>query len=207
MIILASQSPQRSLLLAKARIAFEPVFFQHDENAITHRNPQAMALERAIHKAHAVTASDLARPWQDGDVILAADTVTSLGFTVYGKPTDRADAIRMLQALQGTTHTVTTAHCCLIPAWAGSGKEIQACGVSMTQVTMRPMEPQEVEAYVASGESMERSGAYAIQETGDRFVVDRQGPLDTVIGLHVDTVRRLYREVVGRELPTEAVEA
>lgn len=203
MIYLASASPQRAFLLAKAGVAYDVVKTVHDEDSIWLPHPQAMALERARHKALTVTLDLLPRPWADGDAVLAADTVTSFKGKVYGKPADRADAIRILEAIQGTTHTVTTAHCLLVPAMQGRGP-VMACGVSLAQVTMRPVTRAEIEAYVDTGESHERSGAYAIQESGDRFVVDRQGPLDTIVGLHLDTVRRLYREVTGRDLPTEA---
>jgi len=64
-----------------------------------------------------------------------------------------------------------------------------------TRVTMRRLSPEEIDAYVASGESMGKAGAYAIQETGDRFVTGIDGPRDNVVGLPVETVRRLLREL------------
>ena len=202
MIFLASASPQRALLLAKAGIAYDVVASAHDEEAIDGANPQAVALERACHKARGVGPAHLPRPWTTGDCLLAADTVTSLDGVLYGKPADNEDATRILSRLQGTIHTVTTAHCCLVPAFSGR-EEIQALAVSMAQVTMRAMSPEEIAAYVASGESAGRSGAYAIQASGDRFVTDVQGSMDTVIGLHVATVCRLYQECTGTPLPMD----
>ncbi len=203
MLFLASESPQRALLLAKAGIDYAVVSSVHDEEAIGGANPQMVALDRACHKARGVGPEQLPRPWELGDCVLAADTVTSLDGVLYGKPEDHDDAIRILSRLQGTTHTVTTAHCCLVPAFSGRD-EIQALAVSMAQVTMRAMSPEEIAAYVASGESAGRSGAYAIQASGDRFVTDVQGSMDTVIGLHVATVSRLYQECTGTPLPMDA---
>jgi septum formation protein len=96
----------------------------------------------------------------------------------------------MLTKLQGTTHTVYTGHCCL--RMDGTGSE--AARIAMTRVTMKPMSREDIAAYVASGESDGRAGAYAIQESGDRFVSELQGSWDTVVGLTVSMVARLYRE-------------
>lgn len=206
MIYLASQSPQRAFLLAKAGIDYEIVPIPDNEASVNAATPQATALERACAKADSIDLQALPHTWNDGDCILSADTVTSLGAELFGKPDDHDDAVRILSALQGTTHTVTTAHCCLVPAKDGSDP-VRALSVSMAQVTMRAMSTEEIEAYVQTGESAGRSGAYALQAKGDRYVVDLQGSYDTVIGLHVATVVRLYRECTGRELLPEGREA
>jgi septum formation protein len=71
----------------------------------------------------------------------------------------------------------------------------------MARVTMRPLTPAEIEQYLATGEGLHRAGGYAIQEQADRFVVDVQGAIETVIGLHVPTVAKLWREVADGHLP------
>jgi septum formation protein len=124
-------------------------------------------------------------------VVLGADTVVALGTQVFGKPRDRDDAVRILRLLQGTTHTVYTGHCCLRVDAAGAG---EASRIALTRVTMLPMSTAEIVAYVTSGESDGRAGAYAIQETGDRFVAELQGGWDTVVGLNVAMAARLYCE-------------
>lgn len=201
MIYLASRSPQRSALLEKAAIAFRIIEIQGDEDAIRLAHPQALATERARFKALHAAVSPLLAQWRSTDVVLGVDTLVSLADHVFGKPRDRAEARDFLIALSGTTHTVTTAHCCHLPAIAGSAS-VQAIGVSLAQVTMRPLGRQEIETYVDSGEGDGKAGAYAIQEQGDRFIVDCQGDRDTVVGLHVATVRRLYQECTGIPLPT-----
>ncbi len=185
MIYLASQSPQRRALLEAADIPFTICVSSCDEEAIQISHPQALAMERAYCKAKAARAA-----LPEGAVVLGADTVVALDGAILGKPKDRADAVAILTCLQGTTHTVITAH-------SVQQGEVHAQALCLARITMRPMQPDEIRAYVESGESDGRAGAYAIQENGDQFVIDREGDFDTVVGLNVATVRRLYAEVTG----------
>jgi septum formation protein len=197
-LYLASRSPQRSQLLRKASVPFTVVPSTCDEAAIDAPAAQLLALDRACGKA---AGADLAgRDRAAPCVVLGADTVVALGRQAIGKPADRADARRILGMLQGTTHSVITAHCCLLLAADGSRVK-EARGVAIARVTMRSMTPAEIDAYVATGESDDRAGAYAIQETGDRYVVDLEGSHDTVVGLSLATVARLWREVADSPLP------
>lgn len=190
MLYLASRSPQRAMLLKRAGIVFTVVESTCDEESVSSPNPQVLALERARAKAAAAVLTAPQRAAVPA-VVLGADTVVALGNRVFGKPKDRADAAQMLGQLQGTTHTVYTGHC-LVRVDAGQGGD--AARIAMTRVTMKPMSPGEIEAYVASGESDGRAGAYAIQETGDRYVAELQGGWDTVVGLNVAMSARLYME-------------
>jgi septum formation protein len=184
MLLLASRSPQRAMLLARAGLAFRVVDSDCDEEAISAEDPRELAVARAVGKAHGYRG-----PLARGEAVLGADTVVALGGTVFGKPADRADAERILSALQGTTHQVITGHCCR------SADGAQAAEASMARVTMRPMTAEEIRAYVASGESDSRAGAYAIQESGDRFVTTITGDWDTIVGLNVACVERLLARV------------
>jgi septum formation protein len=176
------------MLLKRANIPFTVVASACDEETISAPHPQVLALERARGKAQGAQLTDEQRRLPQS-VILAADTVVALGMTVFGKPRDRADAVRILTSLQGTTHSVFTGHCCVRPA---NGQV--AANIAVAKVTMRHMTADEINAYVDLGESDGRAGAYAIQETGDRYVTDLQGNWDTVVGLNVAMVARLYRE-------------
>ena len=187
-IYLASQSPQRAMLLEQAGVPFTVVDSTGDEETVTSDRPQLLALDRARVKARGATV-----PANATGVILGADTVVSLGMTIYGKPTDDDDAVRILGALQGTTHSVLTGHH-LIRVVNGV-ISTEASGISLARVTMRAMSAEDIRAYLATGEHRGRAGAYAIQETGDRFVVDLQGSWGTVVGLSVSTVAKLYREL------------
>lgn len=180
MILLASASPRRRQLLREAGIPFRAEEPKVEEEEPARGDPHRVALANARRKALA------ARP-RGEEPVLAADTVVALGERLLGKPADAADARRILAALQGTTHRVVT------------GVVLRAGGrlferTVETRVTMRPMPPAEIDAYVASGEPMGKAGAYAVQETGDRFVESMEGPFDNVVGLPVDAVRSLLRE-------------
>lgn len=192
-LYLASRSSQRSLLLQRSGIRFVVVDSTCDEETVRFSDPETLALERARAKAAAAVLT----PGQRADgpaVVLGADTVVALGAQVFGKPSDDADAARILGRLQGTTHTVYTGHCC---RRVDGGRRQEAVQVAKTQVTMRTMSPQDIAAYVASGESAGRAGAYAIQETADRFVTELRGSWDTVVGLNVAMTAGLYRDCTG----------
>lgn len=178
------------MLLTRAGIDFTVVDSTCDEDAITFPNPQVLALERARAKAAAAVLTAAHRATVPA-VVLGADTVVALGNRLFGKPRDRAHAAEMLTQLQGTTHSVYTGHCCLR---VDNGHSGEAARIAMTRVTMKPMSAAEIEAYVASGESDDRAGAYAIQETADRYVAELQGSWDTVVGLNVAMSARLYLE-------------
>jgi septum formation protein len=197
-IYLASRSPQRAELLRRAGVPFLAVPSRADEEAVAHAHPQVLALERARAKA---TGAEL--PAGADGVVVAADTVIALGSQMFGKPRDDADAARILRALQNTTHTVVTGHCC-VRVRPGSPAGPVACGVALAKVTMRSMSEEDIRAYLATGEHRDRAGAYAIQESGDRFVIDLQGAWATVVGLNVETVARLHREVADGPLPQAA---
>jgi septum formation protein len=194
-LFLASQSPQRAMLLQRASVAFTVVPSTGDEDTVRHSNPQALAVARARCKA----AGAVLPAGTDG-VVLAADTVVGLGDQIIGSPRDRADAVRILTALSGTTHLVATGHCC-IRVSNGHVCEPEAVGLAIARVTFRALTAGEIADYVATGESDGRAGAYAVQEQGDGFVADLQGAWDTVVGLSLATVARIYREVADLDLP------
>lgn len=198
MIFLASQSPQRTMLLKRAGVPHVVVPSRCDEERITAPAAQILAIDRAAAKASGADLGghDRSPPC----VVLGADTVVALGKDIIGKPVDRADAVAILTRLQGTTHSVITGHCCQLLGRDGAVLK-EARGLAIAKVTMRGMTPEEIAAYVASGESDGRAGAYAIQQTADRYIVDLEGGFDTVVGLHIDTVARLYRELNDIPLP------
>lgn len=183
------------MLLTRAGVPFTVVASAADEEQVTAGAPQVLALDRARAKAEGAVL-----PPGTAGVVLAADTVVALGRQVFGKPSDDDDALRILGALQGTTHNIFTGHCCLLVNADGS-RGPAACAVAVAKVTMRPVQTAELKAYIATGEHCDRAGAYAIQESGDRFVTEVQGAMGTVIGLNLDSVARIYRELTNLPLP------
>ncbi|MGQ9651039.1 MAG: Maf family protein [Phycisphaerae bacterium] len=181
-IILASQSPRRVDLLREAGIAFEvvaPTCVEPDVATWT-RSPEEFVRSAALQKA-----SSVAHRYPDR-VILGADTVVAVNGRIYGKPTDRNDARRILSALAGVTQDVITGVTILQPA-----KAVRLTECDVTRVTMRPMSVEEIEAYLDSGEWEGKAGAYGIQGTADRFVEKVQGSFSNVVGLPVERVLRM----------------
>jgi septum formation protein len=121
--------------------------------------------------------------------VLGADTIVVVNGEILGKPTDRADAERMLRALSGTRHRVITGVALLEP----DGRRRITSDV--TCVTLRGMSEREIADYLDSGEWIGKAGAYAIQETADRFVQKVEGSWSNVVGLPMETVGQLLAEL------------
>ena len=186
-LVLASSSPRRRRLLAEAGYVFDAIDPPVAEPADLPRglSPAAEAEALAYFKARSV-ADRL-----DGAWVLGADTVVSVRGQVLGKPDGRAEAERMLRTLSGSRHAVITGVALVGPA--GQRRITSDC----TFVTMRPMTEEEIADYLASGEWAGKAGAYAIQETADRFVRKIEGSFSNVVGLPVELVGRLVGGVMG----------
>ncbi len=192
-LVLASASPRRRELLRQAGIPFRSVVPDVDETLPPGLPPRQAAERVAVRKAQAV-----ARGVHQG-LILAADTIVVVEGDIIGKPRDRAHAIAILQRLSSRPHSVITGVCLLDTSSGG-----MLAASAETRVTMRPMSQAEVEAYVDSGEAMGKAGAYAIQETGDRFVERIEGSLTNVVGLPMELVLRMlkqFEDAEGTEIP------
>ena len=185
-LILASGSPRRRELLRNAGFTFEVIPPEVAEDNPGNEAP-AMLVERlALDKAEAV-AGRFHR--QDNVVVLGADTVVVVDSTLLGKPASPAEARQMLQRLSGRTHEVITGVALVEPETAR-----RTVAHETTRVFFRPLEPQEMEDYVATGEPLDKAGAYAIQGGASRFVTRVEGCYFNVMGLPVALVDRLLRE-------------
>ncbi len=127
--------------------------------------------------------------WRGGaqGLIFAADTIGLAGGQVVGKPADRADALRMLTAISGTTHEVLTGWC-LFRTRDG----VQLCGVERTTITMRPWKPEEFTVHLDSGEWIGKSGAYGLQLPHDPFVTRIDGSPSNVIGVPLERLAEVF---------------
>jgi len=192
-IVLGSASPRRRELLAAAGVEFEIDKPDVDESLPEGIEPAAAARLLAERKARAIVARR-ARAGEDC-VVLAADTIVAVlregVHHLLAKPEDERDAARMLAWISGTRHQVVTGVCAL-----STRPGAEPClGHERTWVTMRPITPAEVAAYVASGEWRDKAGGYAIQESADRFVARlEEGGFDNVVGLPV----RLSLDLLAR---------
>lgn len=184
MLILASASPRRRALLSDAGIPHVVDAADVDERV----RPGEAAAEYAERLARTKAETVAAR--HPGAWTLGADTVVVVDGEILGKPLDAPDARRMLAALSGRSHHVLT-------AIAVSRDGVTHAAVEMTGVEMRPITPDEAAAYVATGEPMDKAGAYAIQGGAAPFVRRVSGSFDTVVGLPISAVKRLLSAAVG----------
>jgi septum formation protein len=177
-LILASASPRRRELLTAMGIEFVVQPSTVDERAILADHPRTFALRAAFAKARQVAEEVPTDQW-----VLAADTVVTHRMRLFGKPESAQEAVNMLRTLSGQTHDVITGI-----ALVQAGRPQSWLRPVTTRVTFRELDDQEIMDYVATGEPMDKAGAYGIQGRG---------------GLLVDTIDGDYYNVVG--LPCEAL--
>ncbi|MGB7584762.1 MAG: Maf family protein [Terriglobales bacterium] len=183
MLVLASASPRRQELLRNAGIDF--VVHPADIPEVPRKGelPRPFAERMAREKALAVLAQ---RP---NDVILGADTVVVVDGEILGKPRDAEDAERMLRLLSGREHEVITGVCI-----AGRPPSMESTRSERTNVVMTALTDEDIRSYVASGEPMDKAGAYAIQGMASRWITRIEGDYFNVVGLPVALVWRMLGE-------------
>jgi septum formation protein len=180
-LILASASPRRADLLRAAGIRFEVVAADVDERQHPGEDAQTYVRRLATAKATHVAAAHGGRP------VLGADTTVVVDGEVLGKPRNAAEAASMLERLSGRSHEVLTGVCLI-------GAEGRAdTAVASTTVEFRQLTASEIDTYVASGEPMDKAGAYAIQGGAGRFVTRIDGDHDNVVGLPVALIQAMCR--------------
>ncbi len=182
-IILASNSPRRRELLEQIGLAFTVSPADVDERLLPGEGAEPYALRVALDKAR------LAAGRAGQGVVIAADTIVVLGDTVLGKPADGRDAERMLTLLSGRMHRVITG-LAIIDAATGMTRTASAT----TSVWFRNLSPAEISSYVASGEPLDKAGAYGIQEKGALLVNKIDGCYFNVVGLPLSLLGDLLRE-------------
>jgi septum formation protein len=189
-LILASGSPRRRELLLAAGFAFDVSAVEVDERRTNGEAPAAYVERLARAKAHAAAAAQ-----RDPDTaVLGADTVVVVDDEVLGKPRDEVDATRMLRLLSGRSHEVLTG-----VAVIGQGGTVSR--VERTTVWFAPLSDRDIAWYVASGEPMDKAGAYAIQALASRFIPRIEGSYTNVVGLPVTTVVELLEKAGLSRLP------
>src|SRR5262245_60408808 len=176
MLVLASQSPRRAEILRNAGIPFAIRVASVDESPLPAERPGPYVRRLAEAKARAISSAP-------DEIVLAADTTVVAGGEILGKPADARDARRMLQLLCGKRHEVLTGIC------LRRGEEV-VCDHASTAVWFSAMSEGEIDAYVASGEPMDKAGAYAIQGLASRYVERIDGCYFNVVGLPVSMVWR-----------------
>ena len=185
MLVLASRSPRRSEILRAAGIRFTVRPADIAEAPRPGETPDAYVRRLAEEKADVAGI-------HDGEIVLGADTVVVVAQHILEKPADPSDAARMLRVLSGREHFVLTGVCL-------RGPEKKRVDTVSTSVRFAPLSEDEIAEYVASGEPMDKAGAYAIQGLACRFVERIEGDYFNVVGLPISLIYRRLREI--GELP------
>jgi len=202
MLVLASASPRRQELLRNAGMSFAVQPADVDEAPLKNEGPRECAERLAREKALTVRRS---RPH---DAVLGADTIVVVDETILGKPVDAQDAARMLRMLSGREHRVITGVCLIkpvpstqypVPSGRSSARDENRdenlhLGSETTLVTMSEISDKEILEYVATGEPMDKAGAYAIQGIASRWIPRIEGDYSNVVGLPVALVYRMLRD-------------
>ena len=195
-LILASGSPRRRELLSELGYRYQAVVGDFDESTVSLEDPAKGVCELALGKARAAKEKlekdpDLSAkvlPHGETPVYLGSDTVVVLDGTPMGKPADEAEAARMLRALSGRAHSVFT-------GVAVASEEESECFFSETKVHFYELSEELIQGYLASGEPMDKAGAYGIQGLGRVLIRAIEGDYFTVVGLPVAETYRLLKKV------------
>ena len=186
-IVLASKSPRRRELLCDVAPDFEIITEEVDETLPDGMHPRDGVGVLAVRKGAAVAAT-----LPSDCLVISSDTLVELDGIPLGKPTDTADACRILRSLSGKTHNVHTG---VAVHYLGGVYH----GVATSSVTFRELTDAEIRDYVATGEPMDKAGAYGIQGLGGALVLRYDGDFDTIVGLSRALTQRLINEAMEKE--------
>ena len=186
MLVLASRSPQRRLILE--RLGLEFLVRPSDAPEIEHGDPESAARENALRKALAAAPAP-------GELVVGVDTIVALDGRIYGKPRDEDEAAATTRALAGRTHVVISGL-----ALVEDGKPPQT-HAALTHVSFRDLDEALVRWYVATGEWRERSGGYAIQQAGGALIRSIEGDYNNVVGLPLALLLDLRPDLIEPAAP------
>ena len=186
-IILASKSPRRRELLSAIYDNFEIISLEVDETLPNGMHPYDGVRALAERKGREVALAE-----GEDALIISSDTLVELDGLALGKPNGREEAKKMLHSLSGRAHNVHTG-----VAVHYRGKVFS--GVDSSSVTFKKLSEADAREYIATGEPMDKAGAYAIQGIGAKFVEKYEGEFDTIVGLGLKLTKKLIEEALGNE--------
>ena len=187
-LVLASGSPRRALLLSTAGFSFTAVAPDVDVWVRDHEPAAEYVLRLSAEKAATVAL-------EPGDVVLAADTTVALDGTILGKPRDATEALEMLEALSGRSHSVLT-------GWTASAAGVERFGVAESRVRFHERTTDELADYVQRTSPYDKAGAYAIQGDEGWLIADVDGSRSNVMGLPIADVVDALAELGVERSPT-----
>ena len=188
--ILASSSPRRRELLSSIGVAFDVIPSHVPEEHARGEAPEEYVARLSREKADAIAAQHPAR-W-----VIAADTTVLLGDELLEKPVDRADAARMLTTIAGKTHIVYTG-----VTLQHASTQYRETRVAESEVRMLPLSQSDIEWYVATGEPLDKAGAYAVQGIGSMFIDSIHGSYTNVVGLPLALLFQMMRKAGVDPIP------
>lgn len=196
-VILASGSPRRKELLGQLIEEFEIIVPELDESTLVQSDPWGTAESLALAKASLVAKRNRNRVVIGGDTVVAIALNESESlYRQLGKPEDRDDARRMLRQLSGRRHVVITGMAVYTP----HGTEVFS---ETSQVAFRELADDEIDAYIATGEPMDKAGAYAIQGGAAAFVAEVEGSMSNIIGLPLEALEERLVRYLAMACPEE----
>jgi septum formation protein len=182
MLLLASSSPRRSDLLKMAGYEFTAIPADVNEDFLRGTPPMQIVEQLAARKAKVIAKE------HPQDTVIGADTLVVLKGRILGKPKNEADAKAMLSLLAGNVHQVYTGYCII------SGATF-LCGHECTSVDFYPLKEEEIDAYIATGEPLDKAGAYGIQGYGALLVKRINGDFYNVMGLPIGKINRILKSI------------
>lgn len=195
-IILASSSPRRLHLLQALGFHVHTLNPNVDETPLKGEKPKELVLRLAKLKLDAIEAEDSFNRFKGFEVnipIIAADTIVCLGDQIFGKPENAEEAVRVLKILSGQEHLVITGYCIK----KGASEKM---GVVETRVSFRKLREEEILAYVATKEPLDKAGSYAIQGNGASLIDHVQGSYTNVLGLPITEILACLQDRGGDEV-------
>ncbi|MDP4008179.1 MAG: Maf family protein [Candidatus Peregrinibacteria bacterium] len=188
MLILASKSPRRSMLLREINVDFEVIESNYEEKHDISSDPARLATLHAQSKAEEVFGR--VKGGAD-DVILGVDTLVTLNGEIFGKPKNASDAFEMIKKLSGHTHQVLSAMCLI-----RTRDEKKITHIEITEVTFHKLSDEQIEEYIQTNEWEDKAGAYAIQGQASGFVSAIEGSFSNVVGLPKEVFLDLYDKLI-----------
>ncbi len=193
MLVLASASPRRKELLTQAGYEFKVIPANILEERHPNEDPTTFVTRLAQEKAQSVHDQLVSGSPEEPHIVLGADTIVVTAEEILGKPQDDKDAARMLRQLSGRIHQVITGVCLI-------SKEKTEIAAETTSVSMREISNEEIAAYIAIGEPMDKAGAYAIQGYAARWIPRIEGCYFNVVGLPLARVASMIERYSSRSI-------
>ena len=187
-LILASQSPRRQELLKRVGLSFRVVLAEVDERHDPKDCPRELVLRLSLAKGAEVAKRN------PGEIVISSDTVVAVDDHVLGKPKDVQEACEMLARLSGRSHDVFTGYAFQFVS-TEDGSKLTFLDAQQTRVEFYPLTSEQIHSYVASGEPMDKAGAYGIQDLGALLVKSIQGDYFNVMGFPVSLFYEMLRKM------------